>query len=200
MGDLTRWLSGLVAFLGGAGAAIAADTNSDGGLPAPALNPPNESNYTRSVRLRNTLREGGGWVLAAHRSHSSHSSHRSHSSHSSHYSSSGGSYRPSPVYGPPAQALPAVPPPQERREGAISSVPKAVTPVAQPPYAAASEVAKLIMRIQLALNSRGYCNCTIDGKFGQTTQLALKKFQKESSLKVTGLPDTETLQKLEVSF
>jgi peptidoglycan hydrolase-like protein with peptidoglycan-binding domain len=56
------------------------------------------------------------------------------------------------------------------------------------------------MRIQLSLNARGYCNCAIDGKFGQGTQTALKKFQKDSSLKVTGLPDTETLNKLNVEF
>jgi len=65
---------------------------------------------------------------------------------------------------------------------------------------AAAEVAKLIMRIQLSLNSRGYCNCTVDGKFGQRTQLALKKYQKDNGLTVSGLPDTQTLKQLDVAF
>lgn len=65
---------------------------------------------------------------------------------------------------------------------------------------AAAEVAKLIMRIQLSLNARGYCSCAIDGKFGQQLQSALKKFQKDNAMKVTGLPDSDTLQKLEVAF
>jgi len=56
------------------------------------------------------------------------------------------------------------------------------------------------MRIQLALNARGYCNCVVDGKFGQRTQIAIKAFQKDSGLRVTGLPDTETLNKLGVTF
>jgi len=56
------------------------------------------------------------------------------------------------------------------------------------------------MRIQLSLNSRGYCNCKVDGKFGQGTQLALKKYQKDNGLKVSGLPDTETLKMLDVAF
>lgn len=57
-----------------------------------------------------------------------------------------------------------------------------------------------MMRIQLALNSRGYCNCQIDGKFGRATEDALKKFQKDNGLKPTGVPSSETLQKLGISF
>lgn len=91
---------------------------------------------------------------------------------------------PPPVTHDPAAQDPALPPPS--------------TPAA--PDAALAEVAKLNMRIQLALNSRGYCNCTVDGKFNQKTQLAVKAFQKDNGLRVTGLPDTETLNKLGVSF
>jgi peptidoglycan hydrolase-like protein with peptidoglycan-binding domain len=105
---------------------------------------------------------------------------------------------PAPASTPPASSIPATPTPQERREQTLS--PSTVSPSKPPVDAAAAEVAKLIMRIQLALNSRGYCNCTIDGKFSQVTQNAVKKFQGDNSLKVTGLPDTETLQKLNVAF
>jgi peptidoglycan hydrolase-like protein with peptidoglycan-binding domain len=62
------------------------------------------------------------------------------------------------------------------------------------------ETAKLMMRIQLALNSRGYCNCKIDGQFGTATENALKQFQRDQGLNATGLPSSDTLQRLGISF
>jgi len=92
--------------------------------------------------------------------------------------------------------------PQQRRERGLAAEKKGekVPTSSVPADRAAAEVAKLIMRIQLSLNSRGYCNCTVDGKFGQRTQLALKKYQKDNGLTVSGLPDTQTLKQLDVAF
>lgn len=223
MTTLSRWLSGLLTFIGSTGVAGALE---DVGAHPPRLPSADRDSslYTRAIRLRNTLRQGAGWMLVGHRSHSSHSSHASHASHYS-GSSSSGTYVPAPssaaptTSGGPEQApssttgsSPSAGPasgastltPQQRRERGISAEPtKQAAPsaaAADQSAVAAAEVAKLIMRIQLALNSRGYCNCAVDGKFGQGTQLALKKYQKDNGLKVSGLPDTETLKMLDVAF
>jgi peptidoglycan hydrolase-like protein with peptidoglycan-binding domain len=59
---------------------------------------------------------------------------------------------------------------------------------------------KLVMRVQLALNGRGYCNCTVDGKLGKTTIDAIKKFQKANGLAETGLLDEKLLSLLGISL
>ena len=56
------------------------------------------------------------------------------------------------------------------------------------------------MRIQLALNSLGYCSCKVDGAYGAETEAALKRFQKANGLPETGVPSLETLEKLGISF
>jgi peptidoglycan hydrolase-like protein with peptidoglycan-binding domain len=50
-------------------------------------------------------------------------------------------------------------------------------------------------KIQEALNAHGG-KLKADGKFGKGTKNALKKFQKENGLKVTGKADKETMEKL----
>jgi peptidoglycan hydrolase-like protein with peptidoglycan-binding domain len=54
-----------------------------------------------------------------------------------------------------------------------------------------------IKAVQEALNKAG-SQLKVDGKMGKMTRKALKKFQKENGLKVTGKPDVETLAKLGV--
>lgn len=61
-------------------------------------------------------------------------------------------------------------------------------------------LAELVIRVQLALNSKGYCNCQITGQMNQPTREALKKFQKAQGLRATGLMDTETLNRLGVKL
>jgi peptidoglycan hydrolase-like protein with peptidoglycan-binding domain len=52
-----------------------------------------------------------------------------------------------------------------------------------------------IKSVQEALNKDGY-KLTADGMMGNHTVSAIKDFQKKNDLKVTGLPDSETLAKL----
>ena len=185
MSKLKGFLTGLAAFVAASASRNSSANTQHIAQPDAALDP-DLSVYQRLVKYRNRGPVGSGWLLAAHRSHSS------HSSHSSHYSGSGGSYV------PPADAAPPDPP----------ATPAPVRPApgqgfyspASPPDAAAVEVAKLIMKVQLALNARGYCNCAVDGKMTPVLELAIRKFQAANSLKETGKLDSILLKVLEVNF
>lgn len=187
-----NWLAGLIALVTGtAGASqIAVADIAQGFSPADLESDPSIS---KVVVKRYSGSGDGSWKLAAHRSHSSHSSHRSHSSHQSHYSGTGGgSYTPPSAAAPPTQS----PPPAPKVESSTRA------PLLAPPPSASgkSEAVKLAMKIQLALNSKGYCSCAIDGVYGGATEKALRSFQKDNGLKVTGLPNVETLERLGISF
>lgn len=52
-----------------------------------------------------------------------------------------------------------------------------------------------VLNLQKALNKAGF-KLKEDGLTGKRTKAALKKFQKQNGLKVTGKPDTPTLAKL----
>ncbi|RDU38295.1 hypothetical protein DRW41_01625 [Neobacillus piezotolerans] len=54
-----------------------------------------------------------------------------------------------------------------------------------------------VKTLQIALTQRGYKTNGIDGIFGSGTDAALKKFQKDSKLKMTGIADSETWKALE---
>lgn len=131
-------------------------------------------------------------LFAAHRSHSSHRSHQSHSSGSG----GGGGYRqPQPIYTPP-------PPPPQKTEPtqppayAVPQPPPATTPAKPPTRPPADELKTMIMRVQLALMSRGYDPGAIDGALGPQTTAALKRFQSDNQLDATGRLTTETLTAL----
>ncbi len=51
----------------------------------------------------------------------------------------------------------------------------------------------ILRRAQQMLIERGYYKGTADGKFGPANQGAIRKFQKEKKITVTGLPDQRTL-------
>lgn len=51
----------------------------------------------------------------------------------------------------------------------------------------------ILRRAQQMLSERGFYKGTADGKFGPATQKAIRKFQKEKKITVTGLPDQRTL-------
>lgn len=53
-----------------------------------------------------------------------------------------------------------------------------------------------IQRVQQVLSERGYLRGTIDGVFGPQTRAAIKAFQRDQKLTVTGLPDEQTISKL----
>lgn len=184
-----NWLMGLIALVTGAANASsnAVADIAKGFSPAELEDDPSIS---KVVVKRYSGSGDGSWKLAAHQSHSSHRSHRSHSSHRSHYSGSSGGY-----YTPPA-ATPTPPPAPPKAE----SPPRGLLTAPETDLSGKSEAVKLAMRIQLALNSKGYCSCAIDGVYGGATEKALRNFQKDNGLKVTGLPNLETLEKLGVSF
>ena len=52
-----------------------------------------------------------------------------------------------------------------------------------------------VLNLQKALNKAGF-KIKEDGRIGKRTKAALKKFQKQNGLKVTGKPDAPTLAKL----
>ncbi|WP_372929821.1 peptidoglycan-binding protein [Shewanella putrefaciens] len=56
------------------------------------------------------------------------------------------------------------------------------------------------MRVQISLLRNGYNIGAIDGLMGPSTSLALKSYQKDMGLKVTGTMTTETLTSLGVSL
>jgi His-Xaa-Ser repeat protein HxsA len=57
----------------------------------------------------------------------------------------------------------------------------------------------LIMRVQTALNMRGYDPGAINGQFDPQTKDALKLFQTESGLASTGRLDARTLASLGIT-
>jgi len=55
---------------------------------------------------------------------------------------------------------------------------------------------QLIANVQTALNSKG-AKLTVDGRMGPKTAAALRLFQSQHNLKLTGRPDQATLKALE---
>ena len=65
--------------------------------------------------------------------------------------------------------------------------------------AASGQSRAQITQVQQALKAKGYDPGTTDGVMGTQTQEALRKFQKENGLKVTGTVDAQTAKALGVS-
>jgi glucose/arabinose dehydrogenase len=76
--------------------------------------------------------------------------------------------------------------------------PTAAPPPAMPAPAPAPKPMshqQLIQAVQTALNSNG-AKLTVDGRMGPKTAAALRSYQRQHSLKVTGQPDAATLKAL----
>ena len=56
-----------------------------------------------------------------------------------------------------------------------------------------------IMALQKALKDAGLYTGKVDGRMGKRTKSALRSYQKDHHLEVTGLPDTETMAKLGIT-
>jgi peptidoglycan hydrolase-like protein with peptidoglycan-binding domain len=56
-----------------------------------------------------------------------------------------------------------------------------------------------IIALQKALKQAGLYKGKVDGRMGKQTDSALRSYQKEHGLQVTGLPDTETMAKLGIA-
>ncbi len=63
----------------------------------------------------------------------------------------------------------------------------------QSPRKDPADLKMLIMRVQAALFSRGYDPGAIDGVMGAETQAALRQFQKDHGLPITGTMTTQSL-------
>lgn len=160
----------------------------------PADNPKNET--LADPPMIDVLRLEHQYNLAAHRSHSSHSSHRSGSGggHRSHRSSSS----PAVPYTPPAS------PPREPSRNYQSTPPSSVLP--KSPSTApktlpgnSPKFAEIVKQIQASLFLKGYYTGAIDGVVGPQTRAAISKFQKDSSLSITGTITTEVLNALGIA-
>ena len=133
---------------------------------------------------------------------SMHTSHASHSSHASHASSSPG-YTPSdipatpvytpatPVYTPPA---PAPAPRPASTAGRSSAYTDNLTVPAQtvPRVLYKGLKGDDVKQMQLLLKARGY-NTPVSGYFGEQTESAVKKFQKNTDLPIDGKVGSLTL-------
>lgn len=189
-------------------------------------NDPAQAMYVRSTTgarddpdrgaLLDVFRQDHTMILAGHRSHSSHSSHSSHRSgygggghysHTSHRSSTGGSY----YDGTAAPVRPVYTPPLVRSES-ITPAPTPPAPLfspserAQPVEATPKTLsgrtkrfAAIVRRVQIALLARQFYVGPIDGVVGPKLRSALRKFQGQRSLAVTGTITPQTLDALMVS-
>lgn len=153
-------------------------------------------------------------TLADHRSHSSHSSHRSgsggggHYSHTSHRSGSGGydggGYSGTPLYVPPAPSPPPPPPvepaPQAQPLFAPTNRASPPPPDGLPALSGRTKrFASIVRRVQIALMAQDFYTGPINGVVAPGLRSALRKFQKDRGLDVTGTITPTTLDALMVS-
>lgn len=136
-------------------------------------------------------------TLAEHRSHSSHASHSSHRS-SSGGSYGGGYYTPSPIYEPtPPPSPPPAPPPARLYATPAPTTTERASP---PPLSGRTErFTAIVRRVQLGLLAYGYYEGTIDGVVGPAMKTALRRFQTDFRLSVTGTVTPEVLDALRIS-
>lgn len=155
------------------------------------------------------------FTLAGHSSHSSHASHSSgysggHYSHTSHRSSSGGYDYSPPVYVPPAPAplyrsapAPApIPTPAPSRALPAVDLGRAPPPSADGLPALSGRTKRfeaIVKRVQIALMAQAYYKGPIDGIVSPTLRGALRKFQSDRSVAVTGTITPQTLDALQIA-
>jgi His-Xaa-Ser repeat protein HxsA len=122
------------------------------------------------------------FILAGHSSHSSHSSHASHSS-----GSGGGyaapAYEPSPVY----------------RPAPLYTPPVVATPAPRVLSGRTELFTSIVRRVQLGLQAYGYYKGVSDGVVGDATRDALRRFQTDFKLHVTGTITPEVLDALRIT-
>ena len=166
----------------------------------------NLSSEPLPITLPNTLNAHANNIYAAHRSHSSHSSHRSHASH---YSSSSGSYSsPSPITpsttpspSVPSPSVPSLPAPTSPPSSSPSPTAPAAPPASSPASTPSREaLSNMVLRVQIALHLRHYNPGPLDGVLGPATREALRAFQQDYKLPVTGGMDTKTLDALAITI
>lgn len=153
-----------------------------------------------------------GFILAQHRSHSS------HASHSSHRSGTSGRTR-SPVYTPaPAPRVPRTSPApspapapsrNERSTPPTSILPSSPATAPQTLYSepssagstapSQSQIQDVVRKVQIGLMAYGYYDGDLDGLVGPQTRAALRRFQTDFDLKVTGTITPEVLDAFKIA-
>ncbi|MDD0812485.1 peptidoglycan-binding domain-containing protein [Curvibacter sp. RS43] len=96
---------------------------------------------------------------------------------------------PAPPAPSPAPAAPVAPTPSPAPPAPVAAAPVAAPPVVADPLSA-------VRQAQERLNQQGYAAGTADGLVGPKTRAALRRFQQEKGLKVTGVLDAATADKL----
>jgi len=98
---------------------------------------------------------------------------------------------------PATMEKPAAPPAEQAPSMETPATAPAEQPAAKPAKHKGRKhmASEKVKAVQEALNKAG-AQLNADGKMGKTTRKALKKYQKENGLKVTGKPDAETLAKM----
>lgn len=199
-----RWLiSGLVAAGITPVNALQAQDATDGASRTPMPEP----DYAGLVRK---FAQDHYFHLAQHRSHSSHASHASHRSGSS------GIPR-APVYTPPAPRLPrATPipsptpsstrnerstPPSSILPSSPQTAPRSLysPPVPSSTVPSRSQIETVVCKVQTGLMAYGYYDGQIDCVVGPMTRAALRRFQEDYSLKVTGTITPEVLDAFRIT-
>lgn len=119
----------------------------------------------------------------------SHRSHSSHKSHGSHRSSSGGGSAVRRNSGSSTRRSNSTP--------SSSILPRSSS--SSNPLLSAESFTDTAKRVQRGLKAYGYYDGVIDGIIGKGSRAALKAFQKDYSLKVTGTITPEVLKALGIS-
>jgi His-Xaa-Ser repeat protein HxsA len=144
------------------------------------------------AKLFKIFRQDHAFSLAGHSSHSSHASHASHASSAG----GGGYYSPTPVYVPTPAPTPTPPPAPLY----VTPAPSPKERAAPPPLSGRTErFTSIVRRVQLGLLAYGYYEGTIDGVVNPTMKIALRRFQGDFKLPVTGTVTPEVLDALRIS-
>ncbi len=187
---LQRWGVVGLGVLGGHGASASQVYLSDEGL--------NQLNLDNLPNMASPLNQNVNNLYAAHRSHSS---HRSHASHRSHYSGYGTSTYSAPITTPTV--------PTGNTGNSFNSDSSSVDSLSSTIDASSVQrrlkgndkaMMDLVMRVQIALFTRGYDVGVIDGRLGSKTRDEIKHYQRDKQLNVTGTMTTELLISLGIQI
>jgi hypothetical protein len=80
--------------------------------------------------------------------------------------------------------------------GPAAAPPNASANAPAPPQSAAEETGDLVRALQMLLRDNGYDPGTIDGQMGQRTRDAIKAFERDNDLRVTGAPGPAVIERL----
>ena len=169
----------LITSLVAAGIAPAPATHAMPASPWPLAGGPDPDDEDALVQR---FAQDHGFTLAQHRSHSS------HASHSSHRSGSSGRVR-TPSTTPPAPRVPRTTP-----SSILPSSP-ATAPREAP---SRSQIESVVLQVQIGLVGYGYYEGPLDGVMGPMTREALRRFQADYGLDVTGTITPEVLDAFKI--